>query len=670
MAQTKYYSHIDGLRAISVALVVLFHYQIGPFFGGYLGVDIFFTISGFLIIGSIVDLQEQVSFSMTDFWQRRIRRLLPAILTTLTACIAAGFLLMTPDDFAFLAQQSLLSLFSAINFSLLGETDYFALKQSTDPLLHLWSLAVEEQFYIVFPLLASLVYAKFADTKTVRTRLIGILVFLSIVSVIASQWLISNGSQLAAYYMMPTRFSQLALGGVLALYLGSMAGRRNFEKLSTGFHTACVVLGLALVLYGALLFDHQTPFPGYRALLPTLGAMLILLSGAHSGLSQIFENPVSTYIGKLSFSLYLVHWPVWIFSIYYLDRQLSDFETLLALLATFALSAGMYHGIETPIRFSERFSGARMYRVVLPAFNLVLLSTIVVIATQGLPSRLEEDRQELAQGAKDFHRLHFGGTGYLGNSVHHLGNPDAEPDFIIIGDSKARQFAIGLNTALQASRRAALLATHDGCPFVVGVIKLQDGKPLHSCHDMTEKALALVTEHDLPVIYITSWGHHDYLRHHQNRKKQERQVAEHEITQLRTELTLEYIALLRAGLSPQTPIYLLGENTGFSSAQPIVNCLTKPTWLGLPCFKGNEFSPDSYEVPPVERLLAQNLPANVHFIPMVEIFCPGGSCRQVSANGEILFSDPYHLSEWGSRLMSPTLLDIISPLPLNNSSKL
>ena len=201
MNKQPYLPHIDGLRALSVILVILFHFNVGVFTGGFIGVDVFFTISGYLIIGSIVAQLGKGEFSPLSFWQRRIRRLVPAILATLLLCFIAGFLIMSPANFEHLARQSFFALFSIINFTLLGEGDYFDQSSLDEPLVHFWSLSVEEQFYLAFPLLALATFAMVKKKANFKKTMGVLLLILSILSIIGAEYMIRTGHKLSLIHI-------------------------------------------------------------------------------------------------------------------------------------------------------------------------------------------------------------------------------------------------------------------------------------------------------------------------------------------------------------------------------------------------------------------------------------------------------------------------------------
>lgn len=650
MNKQKYLPHIDGLRAISVILVILFHFMIGPFTGGYIGVDVFFTISGFLIIGSIVNQLEAGTFSALDFWQRRIRRLIPAILATLTLTLFAGFLIMNPSGFEGLAKQSLFALFSVINFTLLGKVDYFDQSSPDEPLLHFWSLAVEEQFYIFFPIMALSLFFFLRKHKNYKAVMIGLLIVLSIASVYAAEYLIKNGQNLTAYYMMPTRFSQLALGGVLAIALQYDSVETFLQKIPKSIHAVITISGFIAIGFVATKFTVNTAFPGFNSTLPTYGALTILMSGGRNSLKPILENSIASYIGKLSYSLYLVHWPVWAFLAYYLNRQPEKLEVIGALITSFGLSVIIYHSVEKPFRFGKVFRNKAMYKFLIPSLATIILLAGSVIKMQGLPYRIPSDRREYTNNATNYHKDHFGGAGYSGDQQE-LGYPKAEADFLIIGDSKARQFAYGIDKYLRDRKRKAILISRDGCPMIEGVIRKTE--PYH-CNDRINKIFQEAKKSDIPIISARGWSYFDLLEYRgENFSINDQNGAEKLVS-----LYINFHKKLLPGKTEKSrKVYLIGSNA-FNSKFSIAECLSRPSWIKLKCLETNNIIAKDYKLPRVEKLLkeATEKELGLTYIPMVDIFCETGVCSQASSQGKILFSDPTHLSKLGSSILAERLL--------------
>ncbi|TIP84104.1 MAG: acyltransferase, partial [Mesorhizobium sp.] len=301
----KYRRDIDGLRAVAVLPVVLFHFGISAIPGGFTGVDIFFVISGYLITGSLLDDLERGQFSIISFYWRRARRILPALIfVTLLTCIAALFILLPSDLHEFSLSVIAASTFWS-NIYFWKTSNYFSIDAELRPLLHTWSLSVEEQYYIFAPILMFLIYRYFA--KRWLTILLPIILGSFVLAVMAT-WLAPN----AGFYLLPTRVWELMLGAVLML--------KRPPPLSNRFLMELVGLaGFGLLAIGFFAISESDPFPGYNALYPCLGTALLIYVGQNSPsttASRILEVRPLVWIGLISYSLYLVHWPINAFAHY------------------------------------------------------------------------------------------------------------------------------------------------------------------------------------------------------------------------------------------------------------------------------------------------------------------------------------------------------------------
>ncbi len=338
-----YLAHIDGLRAIAVLAIVLFHFDVHWLSGGYVGVDIFFVISGFLITSHIQGALQQGSFSFAGFYGRRIRRLLPALLVTLAGCLVAGYVLFPAVHFERQGLHSLQALLSIANIGFWLESGYFDGSALLKPLLHTWSLSVEEQFYLVWPAILLLLGLH-------RLKWLAILLLGCISLILAEYWFSRDPA--AVFFLMPFRVAEFCLGALL-YWIGSPARRWMLNEL-------LVVLGLALIIIPVLTYDETTRFPGITALIPCAGTALLIYAGAHARLGRLLQNPVLRFIGLISYSLYLVHWPLVVFYKYAKFPSLRPFEQVLLLLVAVLVAALMYRFVETPFR---RRTGSATYAV-------------------------------------------------------------------------------------------------------------------------------------------------------------------------------------------------------------------------------------------------------------------------------------------------------------------
>jgi peptidoglycan/LPS O-acetylase OafA/YrhL len=334
----KYRSDIDGLRAVAVMSVIFFHYSIGNVFtGGYVGVDIFFVISGYLITSIIYSDITKGTYSITDFYHRRVRRIFPALFVIFIACLIASFLMNFPSETQDIGKSIASSIFFVSNILFYTSSSYFDHKMELNPVLHTWSLSVEEQFYVLFPIL---VYSM--RTLSHKKRLMVLLIF-SLASFAASAVQVYI-EPTAAFYLVPFRAWELLMGSLLALKaFPSVAKPWQIESISG--------LGLVLIASSLIFYSKSTPFPGLAAFIPCAGATAIIYAG---GLRKTFVSnflglPPIRFIGLISYSLYLWHWPIWVYT--RINREPSGLAEKLSLVALCIIIATLsWWFIERPFR--------------------------------------------------------------------------------------------------------------------------------------------------------------------------------------------------------------------------------------------------------------------------------------------------------------------------------
>ena len=339
-----YRADIDGLRAVAVAIVVLYHAGATSISGGYLGVDVFFVVSGFLISGIIWRDLEAGAFSFAGFYERRIRRIYPALFSMILACLGCASLFLVPDDFVAMGNSAAATAVYGSNIFFWRKSGYFDAPAELAPLLHTWSLAVEEQFYVVYPVFLALVH-RFA-----RGRAVHALMAVFVASLALATWGISAYPE-ASFYLLPTRAWELALGALLAVaHLPTPRSRLLSE--------AAAVAGGLLIGYSAFAFDSRTPIPGPLGLVPCLGAALILHAARRPTLvGRLLETPPFVFVGQISYSLYLWHWPVLVMSKHFLAvRELPLWATVTAVAGSVALAWASFHLVEQPVRKRGWFS--------------------------------------------------------------------------------------------------------------------------------------------------------------------------------------------------------------------------------------------------------------------------------------------------------------------------
>ncbi|HWB53098.1 MAG TPA: acyltransferase, partial [Tepidisphaeraceae bacterium] len=339
-AAGRYRPDIDGLRAIAVIAVVFYHFRVPPFSGGFVGVDVFFVISGFLISRLIWSEMGAGHFSFVDFYERRVRRILPALFAMLAVVTIASIFLLFPHMLVNYAMSLMATAGFVSNFHFFGATGYWAPAAAEEPLLHTWSLAVEEQFYLVFPLLLILFSGKSRTTLLVSI-LAGWLVSFA-VSVISV-----HHAPISAFYLLPSRFWELLTGGFLAV--------SDLRPPANTFSRNLVaLLGLALIALGVFGLSANSTFPGVNALPPCVGTALLICANTGSRPAPWINAALATRapvaVGLISYSLYLWHWPIFVLATSVLPHGLDTQQTAIAIVASFILAALSWRFVEQPFR--------------------------------------------------------------------------------------------------------------------------------------------------------------------------------------------------------------------------------------------------------------------------------------------------------------------------------
>lgn len=364
-----YRPDIDGLRAIAVLSVLVFHLSETLLPGGFVGVDIFFVISGYLITRLIVrEIHSTQQFRFGNFYLRRVRRLFPAMCATFLLCLLLSYALLSPQHLVDFGRSLIFAVLSVSNFYFWQSADYFDFASQSKPLLHTWSLSVEEQFYLLWPLTV-LLLSKVAWSKSREPRLqapadeaskIGnasvIVAFIALMSLaslalntawfnqqLALESIFSWGEVRSfAFYTLPFRLYEFGIGAALVFV--------DLERASRWLRSTLFVIGLGLIIMALYSLDSQTDFPSYTALLPCIGAGLLILAGPNHPVASLISNRVMVGIGLISYSLYLIHWPLIVFYRYYLANELNNTQMIGVFITSFVLAYLMYRFIEQPFR--------------------------------------------------------------------------------------------------------------------------------------------------------------------------------------------------------------------------------------------------------------------------------------------------------------------------------
>jgi peptidoglycan/LPS O-acetylase OafA/YrhL len=451
--QAGYRADIDGLRALAIVPVVLFHAGVPGFDGGYIGVDIFFVISGFLITTVLVREIDQGDFSLLRFYERRARRILPALMAMIAVVLGISAWVFLPSDLEKMPASAMAATFFYSNHHLFATVGYFDAATDTKPLLHTWSLAVEEQFYIIFPLLLALIARAAAHRR--RAILAGLLL-ISFMSAVVTQ----GGEDGYAFYLLAPRAWELLIGALVALSPMRQAGQRWRDGVAS--------LGLGTICFAVASYSKATIFPGVTALAPVLGAAAILYSGPTTLVARVLSARPLVGIGLISYSLYLWHWPLIAFTEYLRDEKLSGWWSVAAVVASLCIAGLSWRWIEKPFRDPNRFSRKAIFGWSGAGMAAVGAASLALVMVGGWPSRFTAEQLRFVAAHGDISPQRAAcHTAVAEQALPYctLGNV-SNPDSAMWSDSHGVEYAYAMAALPSRAGRGLLQMTHSGCPPV------------------------------------------------------------------------------------------------------------------------------------------------------------------------------------------------------------
>ena len=493
--ENKYRPEIDGLRAIAVLGVALFHAGFKSLSGGYTGVDVFFVISGFLITRFIDERISTGTFSIAEFYERRIRRIIPALVAVCLFTVLVGYFLLLPLDYKDYGASLLATTTFLSNVFFWHKAGYFAAASSTEPLLHTWSLAVEEQFYIFFPLFMLLV-ARFSNhlkRPIIVTVLLGSFL-LSIISV--TRWPVS------AFFLPFDRAWEFLIGSALAIGLVPRVAHSHTRAAASS-------LGLLLIAFGFIVYTPSTPFPGIAALAPCLGTALIIWAEEHrlTLIGKALKVKPLAWIGLISYSLYLWHWPIIAFARYVLQRPFTPLDIGVIMMSSILAAALSWKYIEQPFRGRRApFSRRKLFGVTALIGAALSCIALLIYLGQGLPYRVNVQAQAYDKGALQFSPRGWACLPSRTRKPHYckIGVP-GRPQFIVWGDSHAAAMLPAFQRAARKLGLSGILAAQSACAPLLGVHRTDDPHAL--CAQFNQQVLDDIrSRHIRTVFLVARWG--------------------------------------------------------------------------------------------------------------------------------------------------------------------
>ncbi len=447
----NYRKEIDGLRAVAILPVLLFHAGFSVFSGGYIGVDVFFVISGYLITSIILAELEKGNFSLKRFYERRARRILPALSVVLFATSILTFIFMPPELMKSYANSLMSVVTFSSNFHFYVSSGYFSTAAEHKPLLHTWSLAVEEQYYILFPFLLM------ALTNIGLSNIIKITVALTLASLLLSQYLASTQQHDANFYLIFSRAWELLVGSLIAL-----TGITK-NKVSNNLRDLLSLIGLGLIAYAMLTFDNHTPFPSFYTLIPILGtALLIVFTNQNSLVGKLLGNKLFVGIGLISYSLYLWHQPLFALTRLKAEGEPSETMFLALILLSFILAFLTYRFIETPFRKRQITFNVPSLTLAKRSIIFFIVLGIAGVATKGFNFRYSSEYTKTIQHNPLRKECHTKGVDYKkpNEACHYFGE---KTTWATLGDSHVVEPSYALAKALEPKGEGILHLSFSGC---------------------------------------------------------------------------------------------------------------------------------------------------------------------------------------------------------------
>lgn len=652
LSHPKYRPDIDGLRALAVLAVVAFHAFPVWVRGGFIGVDVFFVISGYLISTIIFENLEKGTFSFSEFYARRIRRIFPALLLVLTACFAFGWFALLPDEFKQLGKHIAAGAAFVSNFVLWGEAGYFDNSADTKPLLHLWSLGIEEQFYIIWPPLLWLAWKR-------KFNLLTITIVVAIASFVLNLDSIKQ-DPIATFYSPLTRFWELLCGSVLAwLTLYKLDACVNIKNTVDRVLVAVVYgdrresdgrllsnvlsfIGFFLLIYGFWRINRELSFPGKWALVPVMGAVLIITAGSQAWVNRVFlSNRLAVWFGLISFPLYLWHWPLLSFARIIESQEPSFTVQITAVVLSVILAWLTYRLIERPIRLGDHGKAKVIILVTLMALiGYVGYNTDV---RNGLAFRFPKVIRELVNYKYDAASSFREGTCFLKPEQDYKDFSGCSDSFsstegavVIWGDSYAAHLYSGYSELFK-NPESLVQRTASACPPILGLEVNKPGefdRPF--CTNINNKIFDELKTHNIKkIILAANWGLYDWEK-----------------------ITTTINSLKKIGISN---IELVGPVPQYKETVPkqLYISFKQDAFHRVPYRINFGLIQKNFDIDKRMRQLAEN--EKIKYISPIDILCtPDTGClaRIGESTEELITWDKGHLTKTGSKFL-------VSKFPLN-----
>lgn len=655
-----YRKEIDGLRALAIIPVLFYHAGFSGFSGGFVGVDVFFVISGYLIGGQLLQSISNDAFSFREFYFRRARRILPVLFFVVFLSSIVAWMVLHPVALVEFSKNALATLVFSSNVTLWLKSGYFASAAELNPLLHTWSLSLEEQFYLLAPVCVLTVY------RYQRRLLARVILILTAVSFLLCVWGSLNHPS-ANFYFLPTRVWELLVGVLVALY----ERRRLKINLSVPVATALSLLGISLIVASVSILSTESIFPGLLSLPSVAGTALVLIFANKGIVKRFLGARILVGIGLISYSLYLWHQPLLAFSRYHLQADLTVRYSLVILLVTFILSLASWRFIEKPFRFSKAFKRASKVKVMMFFAIVIFGFATAALITQGLPKRFDKTVVAIDAAMKDINPLtddcHFSN----GDSVNHPISGcasymvDGKVDVLIMGDSHSNSISYQLQMLLREKGVSSYAVSKSSCIGLRGFY-LRSVNDSMDCHNHNSQLLHYARQVGIEKVVITSAfiGYYTANRLPTNASGDpvgaldviERIGLPPTAEEDRRSRVLKRIYAEVVKLSGEFDVYLVGPIPQMNSLIPAAMKKALKDERDINEL-GVSFSQYQQTAGALLDLFASLKSKGVNIVNISDVLCSGGICSN-SIDGMPLYRDDHHLtSKLGGGLVAEAVIN-------------
>jgi peptidoglycan/LPS O-acetylase OafA/YrhL len=654
----NYRREIDGLRAVAVIPVILFHAGFTGFSGGFIGVDVFFVISGYLITTIILMEKERGVFSLVNFYERRARRIIPALFLVMGLSVFASWFWLFPSHMVDFSQSLIAVSFFSSNILFWQETGYWGVENELKPLLHTWSLAVEEQYYVFFPIFLMIMW------RFRKRWIFSSFVLVAFSSLLLSQYLVTV-KPTANFFLLPTRGWELAIGAGIAFYfvyrtreMAALLSHKLIDEVMGG-------IGVALIFWAVIFFDESTPFPSVYALIPTIGtALIIIFSNNSTFIGKILGSKILVSIGLISYSAYLWHQPLFVFARHRSIAEPSSTLMFILSLASLLMAFISWRYIESPFRKKGVVSRTQIFSLTIIGSLVFILIGVWGQHTNGFADRYNHSIIQVLDAKDDGFRIKTSLneetvlTAFGELQIYRFGDQaSGRIDFVVWGDSHAEAMLPAIIEAARTNGMSGVFVGRNGCPPFLNAVQVREG--FTTCNVHAEKVVDFISMNTSikKVILISRWsiyamgkrykkepGNAVYIQDNLSNEisfSENKLVFERSLKDTLEKLTGLGLEVIISKQVPETEHY-------------IPEALAKKNLYELEEELAPRFQDYKERQKFVENLFDELKDVfALQFVDPSEYLCKSSTCKITDPSGVPIYVDTNHLTQSYSKILSP-----------------